>query len=318
MKIILYTLYIMLILFSCSPKQDVPVLAEQEGFIQVTGGKVWYRIVGADKKGIPLLTIHGGPGAPHDYFEPLEALATDRPVIFYDQLGCGNSDMPSDTALWNVTRFVEELQQICTTLQLNEVHVLGGSWGTMLAAEYMLKKKPAGVVSLIFSGPFFSTPKWEADQQMWISKLPGNIRDTIRKYEQNGDFSSPSYQSAMMEFYRLHVCRLDPWPDCLNRAFGKMGAEVYNYMWGPSEFTTTGALRNADITEQLGLIRVPVLFTCGEFDEATPATTLFYQSKITGSEIYVFDDASHLHFLEKPDEYLQTVKTFLDKAELKK
>jgi proline iminopeptidase len=149
----------------------------KEGFIQVTGGKVWYRIVGADKKGIPLLTLHGGPGARHDYFEPLEALAVDRPVIFYDQLGCGNSDRPSDTTLWTVARFVEELEQVRESLHLEKVHLMGGSWGTMLAVEYMLRKKPDGVVSLILSGPYLSTPKWVADQQMWISQLPQNIQD---------------------------------------------------------------------------------------------------------------------------------------------
>jgi len=310
-----FAIYLVLILLSCRSKQEVPVSDVQEGFIQVTGGKVWYRIVGADKKGIPLLTVHGGPGAPHDYFEPLEALAVERPVIFYDQLGCGNSDRPSDTALWNVARFVNELEQVRTALHLDTVHILGGSWGTMLAAEYMLRKNPAGVASLIFSGPYLSSPLWEADQQMWISKLTANTRDTIRKYEQNGDFSSPSYQASMMDYYNLHVCRLNPWPDCLNRAFGKMGTEVYNYMWGPSEFTVTGTLKHADITEQLGLIKVPVLFTCGEFDEATPATTQFYQSKIPGSDIYIFRDASHEHLLEKTEEYLQVARNFLAKCE---
>ncbi|MBU0713965.1 MAG: proline iminopeptidase-family hydrolase [Verrucomicrobia bacterium] len=287
----------------------------KEGFIRVAGGKVWYRIVGADKKGIPLLTLHGGPGAPHDYFEPLEALAGDRPVIFYDQLGCGNSDRPSDTNLWTVARFVEELEQVRDSLSLGKVHLLGVSWGTMLAAEYMLRKKPEGVISLILSGPYLSSLKWIVDQQIWISQLPQNIQDTIRKYEENSNFTDQSYQDAMMVFYRKHLCRLDPWPDCLNRAFAKMGAEVYQYMWGPSEFTVTGTLKNADLTEQLSLIKVPVLFTCGEFDEATPAATRFYQSKLPGSEIYVFQGASHEHQLEKTEEYLQVARAFLKKVE---
>lgn len=287
----------------------------KEGYIQVTGGKVWYRIVGADKKGIPLLTLHGGPGAPHDYFEPLEALGDERPVIFYDQLGCGNSERPSDTALWTVERFVEELQQVRTALHLDKVHLLGGSWGTMLAVEYMLRKKPEGVASLILTGPYLSSPRWIADQQMWISKLPENVRDTIRKYEENGDFASQSYQDAVMAFYREHLCRLDPWPDCLNRAVEKMGTEVYEYMWGPSEFTLNGTLKDADITGQLGLINIPTLLTCGEFDEATPATTQFYQSKIPGSEIHVFSNASHEHPLEKKDEYLEVARSFLHRSE---
>jgi len=173
-----------------SCKQDDNHAPEvKEGFVRVTGGKVWYRIVGADKKGIPLLTLHGGPGAPHDYFEPLEALAGDRPVIFYDQLGCKNSDRPSDVNLWTVARFVEELEQMRDSLSLGKIHLLGRSWGTMLAAEYMLRKKPKGVISLILSGPYLSSPKWVADQQVWISQLPQNIQDTIRKYEENNNFT---------------------------------------------------------------------------------------------------------------------------------
>jgi proline iminopeptidase len=221
-------------IFSCVSKNEDTTPSIKEGMINVTGGRVWYKIVGANRKGIPLLTLHGGPGAPHDYLEPMEALADDRPVIFYDQLGCGNSDRPSDTSLWNVNRFVEELEQVRTALNLKKVHLMGQSWGTMLVVEYMLRKKPNGVVSLILSGPYLSTPRWVADQQILISQLPGNVQDTIRKYEQNEDFASPSYQKAMMVYYRKHLCRMDPWPNGLNKAMEKMGVEVYEYMWGPA------------------------------------------------------------------------------------
>jgi proline iminopeptidase len=239
-------------------------------------------------------------------------------VIFYDQLGCGNSDRPSDTALWNVARFVEELEQVLTALKLDKVHILGQSWGTMLAVEYMLRKNPAGVSSLVLSAPYLSTFRWIEDQRFWISKLPQGIQDTILKYEANGDYAAVSYQDAMMYFYREHLCRMDPWPDCLNRSFEKTGVQVYETMWGHSEFTMTGTLKNADLTEQLSLITIPVLFTCGEFDEATPATTAFYQSKLPGSEIQVIMDASHSHHLEKPDEYLSIIRNFINNVENRK
>jgi len=301
-------------LYSCGNREEVTPKVE-EGFIEVPGGRVWYRIVGADKPGVPLLTLHGGPGAPHDYLEPMEALATDRPVIFYDQLGCGNSELPTDTSLWNVERFVEELEQVRTALKLDKVHLMGQSWGTMLAVEYMLRKKPEGVMSLILSGPYLSTPQWVADQQEWITQLPETVRDTILKYEANGDFAAPAYQEAMVAFYNKHLCRINPWPDALNRAFEKMGMAVYMHMWGPSEFTMTGTLKNADLTEQLHEIKIPVLFTCGEFDEATPATTSLYKSKISGAEMHVFEGASHSHILEKPEDYNQRVSDFLSKSE---
>jgi len=303
------------VMFSCTNHIQESIPPVKEGMISVTGGRVWYRIVGADKKGIPLLAVHGGPGAPHDYLEPLEALADERPVIFYDQLGCGNSERPADTTLWNVARFVDELEQVRTALDLKKVHILGTSWGTMLAVEYMLRKKPSGVVSLVLSGPYLSTAMWVEDQQMWISQLPQNVGDTISKYEANGEFASPSYQDAMMYFYQEHLCRLSPWPDCLNRAFGNIGIPVYEYMWGPSEFTMTGTLRNADLTGKLNLIKVPALFTCGEFDEATPATTNIYKNLLPGSEMHIIKDASHTHQLEKPDEYLEITRDFIQRSE---
>jgi proline iminopeptidase len=289
----------------------------KEGFIQVPGGKVWYRIVGVGKKGIPLLVLHGGPGAPHYYLKTIEALADERPVIFYDQLGCGNSDKSLDTTLWTVARFVEELEQVRQSLELGTIHILGQSWGTMLAVEYLLRKESKGVLSLILSAPYLTTARWIADQQYWIAQLPPNIQDTIRKYEASGDYSSQSYQDAMMYFYRKHLCRLDPWPEYLTKTLEQMGTEVYNYMFGPSEFTMTGTLKDADLSEQLSRIKIPVLFTCGEFDEAKPATTAWYQSKLPGSEMYVFRDASHSHHLEKVEEYNQVVRDFLKKAEKK-
>ncbi|MFA5301678.1 MAG: alpha/beta fold hydrolase [Bacteroidales bacterium] len=126
-------------------KKGAPII--QEGNVKVPGGNIWYKIVGAGKNGIPLLTVHGGPGAPHQYLNPLQALADQRPVIFYDQLGCGRSDRPTDPALWTVERFVEEL------------HILGQSWGSMLAVEYVLRKKPIGIRSLILSGPYLEQPE---------------------------------------------------------------------------------------------------------------------------------------------------------------
>lgn len=134
----------------------------EEGYADVTGGRVWYRIVGARTGATPLLLLHGGPGAPSYYLESLAALADERPVVFYDQLGCGRSDKPSDPTLWRVDRFVEELGQIREALDLAEVHLLGHSWGTMLATDYMLTR-PKGVTSLILASPSLSIPRWIED-----------------------------------------------------------------------------------------------------------------------------------------------------------
>jgi proline iminopeptidase len=286
-----------------------------EGYIPVTGGKIWYKIVGANRKNIPLLVLHGGPGAPHDYLEPFEALSDERPVIFYDQLGCGNSDKPGDTSLWTLERFVNELEQVRTYLGLDKMHLHGQSWGTMLAVDFILTKEPKGVVSLILSGPCLSSSRFASDQKVYLSELPDTLQRIVNESEASGYFGSKEYQDAMMAYYKIHVCRLDPWPDCLNRTLEKLGHEVYEQMWGPSEFTVTGMLKGYERVDLLNRISIPTLFTCGRYDEATPSTTEYYHSMLPGSEIVIFEDASHEHHLEKTDEYFEVVRGFMDKTE---
>lgn len=286
-----------------------------DGYVAVTGGNIWYGIAGHDRSGIPLLVLHGGPGAPHDYLEPLAELADERPVVFYDQLGCGNSDKPEDASLWAIERFVEEIGQLRDALKLREVHLLGQSWGSALAIEYMLTKQPAGVMSSVLSGPLVSASRWIENQKAYLSELPDDVQDVIRKAETSGTFQSAQYQGAMMQYYQRHVCRLETWPECLNRTFAKLAYPVYLHMWGPSEFSVTGTLKNYERVDALRGIRVPALFTCGEYDEATPATTRHYQRQLPGSEIVIFEGASHSHHLEKPRQYLEIVREFLIRAE---
>ena len=289
--------------------------ALREGYVLVPGGNVWYRVVGANRKKIPLLLLHGGPGASHDYLEPLEPLSDERPVIFYDQLGSGNSDRPDDRSLWTIKRFVEELEHVREALQLHEVHILGQSWGTMLGVDYVLAKAPQGVTSLILSGPCLSAARWSTDQKAYLSEFPEAIRRVIQDSEASGDFSSSGYQEAMKQYYKRHVCRLDPWPECLTRTFEKLGHAVYEYMWGPSEFTVTGLLKDYDRTARLKEISIPTLFTCGRYDEATPDTTTYYHTMLPGSEIAVLEGASHEHHIERPQQYMQIVRSFLHRAE---
>lgn len=287
----------------------------REGFIGVTGGKVWYRIVGVHKKGIPLLMLHGGPGAPHDYLEPIEPLSDERPVVFYDQLGCGNSDRPKNTSLWTVERFVGEVAQVRQALKLDRVHILGQSWGALLAIDYLITKKPDGVASLILSGPLVSSSRFAADAKAYVKDLSADMQKAIHDSEVSGNFSTPEYEAAMMAYYKKHVCRLDPWPDCVNSTFEKLGQEVYNHMWGPSEFTVTGTLINYDLTGRLGEVNIPTLFTSGQYDEVPPETTKYYQSMLPGSEMVVFEGASHMHHIERQEQYLEVVRDFLKRAE---
>lgn len=281
-----------------------------EGHIAVPGGRVWYRIVGQDAPGTPLLVVHGGPGVPHDYLEPLEALATRRPVIFYDQLGCGGSDRPDDLTLYALPRFVEELAMVREALGLTRLHLLGQSWGALLAVEYLLRRGQKGVEGLILSGPCLNAKRFAADQRAHLARMPMDVQEAVAAAEATGDYDSPAYQAAIAAFYARHVCRLTPWPECLSRAIAKMGLPWYTHMWGPSEFTLTGTLADYDCTAELSRIAVPTLFTCGRFDEATPETTADFASRIPGARLVVFEEASHSHHLEQEGKYLEVVERF--------
>ncbi len=188
----------------------------REGYVPVPGGQVWYRIVGTGNA-IPLLTLHGGPGAGQDYLEPLEALAPDRPVVFYDELGCGRSEQPADRSLWHMGRSVAEVSAVRQSLGLERVHVLGQSWGGWLALEYMTTS-PHGVASLILASTSASLPEFVREGARLKAELPVPIRDTLAHYERDGDMQHPDYQAAVVEFYKRHLCRLDPWPEALLRS----------------------------------------------------------------------------------------------------
>lgn len=289
----------------------------QEGYISAPGGNIWYRILGGDQPGLPLVVLHGGPGFPHDYLEPLEALSDERQVIFYDQLGCGNSDIPEDPALLTLGRFVDELEQVLQVLKLEKYHLLGQSWGSMLAVDFLLTRNQSGVASLILPGPCLSVTRFMADQRAYLLEFPQDMQKIIQETEVAGDFQSPEYQNAMLTYYQRHVCRLDPWPDCLVRSMEKMGRSVYEQMWGPSEFTMTGNLKDYERTVQLKDIVVPVLFTCGGYDEATPSSTALYHDQLPGSEMVIFEDASYEHHIEKTELYLKIGRDFLSRAEKK-
>lgn len=283
---------------------------ETEGMIAVSGGRVWYRVAGGNAPGIPLLVVHGGPGAPHDYLENLAALADERPVVFYDQLGCGRSDRPDDPSLWRMERFVAELAEVRQALGLSRVNLLGQSWGAMLAVEHLLSGA-SGVERLVLSAPLLSSPLWMADQRALLKSMPPEVQEAVTAAESEGNFDTSAYQDAMTAYYQRHLCQLDPWPDCLQRTFEGLSMQVYLTMWGPSEFTCTGSLQQADLTQRLSEIPVPTLFTCGSHDEARPETVARFRDLVPGSHLVILGHASHEHHLEQADEYLSAVRNFL-------
>lgn len=291
----------------------------KEGSVSFRGFNVWYRIVGdREARGkLPLLCLHGGPGATHEYLEPLEAMAAaGRRVIFYDQLGNGNSDHPHDPAMWTVPLFVEEVGVMRRALELDRIHILGQSWGGMLAMEYALTQ-PAGLASLIVADSPASMPQWVAEANRLRSELPPEVQQTLLKHEEANTTDDPAYQEAMLVFYRRHVCRLDPWPDCVSRTFEKLtqNPEVYHTMNGPSEFHVIGTLKDWDIVDRLAEIQVPTLVLGGRYDEATPAITGTVHRGIPGSEWVIFEHSSHVPHVEETERYIQVLDKFLSRVE---
>jgi proline-specific peptidase len=289
-----------------------------EGKIPFRGHETWYRIVGdGEAPGkLPLLLLHGGPGAPHDYLESLERVAeTGRRAIFYDQVGCGKSSR-TDESMWNVETFVEELGVVREALELDRMHLFGSSWGGMLAMEYALTG-PTGLASLTLSSSPASIPLWEEETGRLRRELPPDIQRILDEHEAAGTADSPEYEEAMMVFYKRHVIRVDPMPDAVARTFAALAEnnDVYMHMQGPNEFVIVGTLKEWDIRDRLAEIRVPTLFTSGRHDECTPMQAEIVHRGIPGSEWVVFEDSSHMQFAEEPERYLEVLDDFLTRVE---
>lgn len=309
-------LSVLLFLASCAVQPPVSPSARavlgrpSTGFIQVEGGRVAYEVHGTGTR-TPLLVLHGGPGIPHDYLQNLEILGNERPVIFYDQLGCGRSDRPSDTSLWTRERFAREVDAVRDALGLEEVILYGHSWGSVLAVDYLAGRggaKRNNVRGVILAGPALSIPRWVADSRRLIATLPNKTANAILEGERTGATESDSYKKATKEYYVRFVCRRDPWPAELERAFAGIGTEVYGTMNGPTEFTITGPLRDLDVTPELGSLRLPILFICGEYDEATPESTRAYAALAHGADTVVVKGAAHVANYDQPDTYMQALR----------
>lgn len=285
----------------------------QEGYISVTGGRVWYQVVGAGEA-TPLLVLHGGPGIPHDYLESLADLADERPVIFYDQLGCGKSERPDDVSLWRIERFAEEVGQVRQALGLTQVHLLGHSGGTMVALEYLLEQ-PAGVASLTQVGPVLSAPRMLADITRLYATLPEEMFAAVQRHEAAGTMDSEEYQQAVEAYSRRYMNRVWPKPESSQRTGRGVGVQVVHTVWGPYELQLTGNLKDYDRTDRAHELNLPTLFICGRYDAATPEETTRYHHLVDGSELVILEQSSHSPFMEERESFMQVVRDFLRRVE---
>lgn len=290
-------------------------LSPHEGYINVTGGKVWYRIVGSGNK-TPLLLLHGGPGSTSYYLNPLRELGKDRPVIFFDQLGCGRSDRITDTTLMTLENYTDEVEQVRKALGLNEFYLYGHSWGTTLALEYYLKF-PEGIKAIVFSSPLFSTDLWIKDADTLIASLPDSIQQIIKISEENKTYSSADYQRATAFYYDHFLTRVVQHSADLDSTDKTFGENVYEFMWGPSEFKATGNLKNYDRVSSLQTIKLPVLLICGEYDEARPTTVKYFQSLIPNSKLVIIKNSGHVTISDNTKDNNKAIAGFLNKLDSK-
>jgi proline-specific peptidase len=286
----------------------------REGYVYFRGYRTWYRVVGDLGAATPLLTLHGGPGSTHNYFGPLEGLASERPVVLYDQIGCGNSDRPTDID-WTVDVFREEVDAVRDQLGLERIHLLGTSWGGMLALEHVLSGA-RGIVGLILSSTLASVDQWAVEQLALRNALPAEVVEVLDRHERAGTYDDPEYERAMGVYFDRHFYRgPHPREELEHMAAGR-APDVYHAMQGPNEWTVTGALKGWDVRARLGEINVPTLVIRGRHDMCTDPIAATLVNGIRGAREIVLEESSHTPALEESEKYLEAISHFMREAEL--
>ena len=286
----------------------------REGYVDFRGYRTWYRVVGDRGSDVaPLLALHGGPGSTHHYFGPLEQLADERPVVLYDQIGCGSSDHPTEIE-WTADVFREEVGAVRDELGLDRIHLLGTSWGGMLALEHALSGA-TGMVGLILSSTLTSVDQWAAEQMVLRNALPAEVVEVLDRHERAGTYDDPEYERAMEAYFDRHFYR-GPKPRAeIDRMMATKAPDVYRAMQGPNEWTVTGALRGWDVRDRLGEIDVPTLVIRGRHDMCTDPIAATLVNGIRHAREVVLEESSHTPVLEETDKYLEAISSFMREAE---
>ncbi|QUR68917.1 proline iminopeptidase-family hydrolase [Mycobacterium spongiae] len=283
-------------------------MTRQVGTLTVPGGNVWFKRAGGGP-GLPVLVVHGGPGLPHGYLSSLERLADEREVVFWDQLGCGNSESPSNVDLWTMERSLAEMDAVVRALDLNSFHIFGNSWGGMLAQQYVLDV-PSGAASLTISNSTASMPRFAEYVARLKSELDSATRSAIDRHEAAGTTDSAEYQAAIRTWNETYLCRSRPWPRELEEAFASAGTEIFETMFGPSDLRVIGNIRSWDILDRLPEITVPTMLLAGRFDECSPEHMREMHQRIAGSQFEFFESTAHLPFIEEPTRFDQVMREF--------
>jgi L-proline amide hydrolase len=292
---------------------------DRSGYMIWKHGRTWFRVIGdLNSPRIPLVVLHGGPGSAHNNVLTIAKLlsASSRPVIVYDQIGCGKSTplRSKPAEFWTIELFEEELSKIIKHLKIEKRYILAGaSWGGMLAMNYAIKK-PKGLKGLIIANSLPSSRMWVLETRKLVAKLPTKHRNAIYKNEKLGKYTSKEYLAANTEFANRHIRQIPPLID--NEPKREFGKHVYEAMWGPTEFTVRGSLKDWNIEKELHRIKVPTFFINGERDEATPSMQRFMKARVQGSEYCCIKGAAHYAFIEAPLEWMQATEKWLTAKKL--
>lgn len=283
-------------------------LAPGEYRLAMPGGRIWYRIVGTGTA-TPAVLLHGGPGLSSFYMKPLEALSDTRIVIRYDQLGGGKSDRISDTTLFTMDHFIQELDSLRAHLGIRKWHLVGHSWGSMLGLEYY-RLHPDRVASLTLGSTVADVSAYARHAELLIHTLADSAQLAIATARATGVYDSPEYAAATQAFYALYLTR-QPLVADLDSTLATVNEAIYQYLWGPSEFTVTGRLKNYDVTAFLPSVAVPTLLTVGEFDEVGPDLIRQVAARIPNARFIQFAGAAHLTTWDARTEMVQAIGDFL-------
>lgn len=289
----------------------IPIKTEKGEF------KVWTKRVG-NNPSIKLLLLNGGPGATHEYFECFESFLPQEGIefIYYDQLGCGNSDNPKDTAMWDLNRYVEEVEQVRKALKLDSSNffLLGHSWGGILAMQYSLKYQK-NLKGMIISNMMSSIPEYGKYANTVLAKqMDPEVLKKIRAIEAKNDFDNPDYMGLLLpNFYVKHICRipLEQWPEPVNRSFAKMNHSLYVTMQGPSEFGVAGKLIQWDISKQLKNIRIPTLSIGAKHDTMNPKHMEWMAGQFQKGSYLYCPNGSHMSMYDDQQTYMAGLTKFL-------
>ena len=286
-----------------------------EGYMPFEGFKTYYRIVGEKTPGkAPLVLLHGGPGSTHNYFEVLDKIAeTGRQVIMYDQIGCGNSFVEGHPELFNADTWIKELIELRKHLGLDEIHLLGQSWGGMQTIWYALEYKPKGIKSYILSSTLSSAKLWEEEQKRRISYMSKEDQEALLGAVESRDYSSKEYNDALGRFMNMYCAGevTEESPECLRRP-KKAGTEAYIVGWGHNEFSPTGTLAGYEFTDRLHEIKEPCLITSGAIELCSPYIAKVMHDRIPNSSWELFQFSRHMPFVEETEKYIDVLTKWLD------